>query len=569
MVDILNIDMTQNLEPGPWLAIHKSLNVGVPDFDDRPVGAFVELYAQSMPDHCAIQFMDRSISYGELNELANRFANALLARGVGENDVVGLHMTNIPQYMVAVVALAKLGAVGSGISPLLTPKEVINQIEDAGAKALISLDVLAQPLFDSLGRLPSCVQVLIATNKEDLRAGSGNSSLLLGSTEGDDFLALLRESSADFEQRQTAPNDVCFIQYTGGTTGRPKGAMLTLRGIMYNTLIAHPYRPWKVGLETAVNAFPPNHIAGLALIVWALRYGATTVQIPDPRDIDHFCQQLLNYPPTRLAGVPTLYNMIANHPLSTKIDFSHLRNAQTGAAPITGDDRRRIERMLGGIVLSDSFGMTEAGPTALVNPPERCKPESVGIPVPSVDVRIVDVETGEHELPYGEPGEIIISSPCLMKGYVNRPEESKNSLRQWHGKTWMHTGDIGVMDSEGYVYLKDRAKDMIIVNGYKVFSVEVEEKLSMLDFVSCCAVVGSADAARPGSEIVNAFVELAKTDEGIDRSMVEETIQSFCRSEMASYKVPKVVKVVDAIPLTAVGKIDKKALRVMAQQRNV
>lgn len=565
----MNIDMTQNLEPGPWLAIHKSLNVGVPDFDDRPVGAFVELYAQSMPDHCAIQFMDRSISYGELNELANRFANALLARGVGENDVVGLHMTNIPQYMVAVVALAKLGAVGSGISPLLTPKEVINQIEDAGAKALISLDVLAQPLFDSLGRLPSCVQVLIATNKEDLRAGSGNSSLLLGSTEGDDFLALLRESSADFEQRQTAPNDVCFIQYTGGTTGRPKGAMLTLRGIMYNTLIAHPYRPWKVGLETAVNAFPPNHIAGLALIVWALRYGATTVQIPDPRDIDHFCQQLLNYPPTRLAGVPTLYNMIANHPLSTKIDFSHLRNAQTGAAPITGDDRRRIERMLGGIVLSDSFGMTEAGPTALVNPPERCKPESVGIPVPSVDVRIVDVETGEHELPYGEPGEIIISSPCLMKGYVNRPEESKNSLRQWHGKTWMHTGDIGVMDSEGYVYLKDRAKDMIIVNGYKVFSVEVEEKLSMLDFVSCCAVVGSADAARPGSEIVNAFVELAKTDEGIDRSMVEETIQSFCRSEMASYKVPKVVKVVDAIPLTAVGKIDKKALRVMAQQRNV
>ena len=569
MVDILNIDMTQNLEPGPWLAIHKSLNVGVPDFDDRPVGAFVELYAQSMPDHCAIQFMDRSISYGELNELANRFANALLARGVGENDVVGLHMTNIPQYMVAVVAVAKLGAVGSGSSPLLTPKEVINQIEDAGAKALISLDVLAQPLFDSLGRLPSCVQVLIATNKEDLRAGSGNSSLLLGSTEGDDFLALLRESSADFEQRQTAPNDVCFIQYTGGTTGRPKGAMLTLRGIMYNTLIAHPYRPWKVGLETAVNAFPPNHIAGLALIVWALRYGATTVQIPDPRDIDHFCQQLLNYPPTRLAGVPTLYNMIANHPLSTKIDFSHLRNAQTGAAPITGDDRRRIERMLGGIVLSDSFGMTEAGPTALVNPPERCKPESVGIPVPSVDVRIVDVETGEHELPYGEPGEIIISSPCLMKGYVNRPEESKNSLRQWHGKTWMHTGDIGVMDSEGYVYLKDRAKDMIIVNGYKVFSVEVEEKLSMLDFVSCCAVVGSADAARPGSEIVNAFVELAKTDEGIDRSMVEETIQSFCRSEMASYKVPKVVKVVDAIPLTAVGKIDKKALRVMAQQRNV
>ena len=153
--------------------------------------------------------------------------------------------------------------------------------------------------------------------------------------------------------------------------------------------------------------------------------------------------------------------------------------------------------MLNGVVLSDGFGMTESGPTIVVNPPERCKPEAVGIPLPSVDVRIVDVETGTRELPHGEAGEIIVASPCLMKGYLNRPEATANAMRDWHGKTWMHTGDVGVMDAEGYVYLKDRAKDMIIVSGFKVFSVEVEDKLAELDFIACSALVGSPDPNRP------------------------------------------------------------------------
>ena len=380
------------------------------------------------------------------------------------------------------------------------------------------------------------------------------------------YLELTADASPEFNQVDLPPDHICLIQYTGGTTGKPKGAMLTLRGIMYNIVIAHLFRPWEVGTETAFNALPPTHIGGCGTFLWAFRYGARMVLIPDARDIDHYCQQMIECPPTRLSGVPTLYQMIADHPLSAEIDFSHLKFAMCGAAPITGEDRKRIEGMLQGTVLSDGYGMTEGGPTVIVNPPQRCKPESVGIPIPSVDVRIVDVETGTREMPYGEAGEIIISSPSLMKGYLNRPDETTNSLREWHGRTWMHSGDVGVMDKEGYVYLKDRAKDMIIVSGFKVFSVEVEDKLAGLEFIGLSALIGSPDVKRPGSEIVNLYVELTPEAKQLDPDQVRTDIREFCRAEMAAYKVPKVIHLVDAIPLTPVGKIDKKMLRDQAAQ---
>ena len=558
--------MSDQLKPGPWLKIHEELGVEPPEFDDRPLGTFVEDYAQSIADNCALRYFEREISYRELNELSNRLANALATLGVGLGDVVGLHMPNIPQYGIALVALSKLGATASGVSPLLAPAEVANQLENSGVKVLISLDSLAKSTLEAQGSLPQCVTAVIVTGADDLRQPVGLELPILESVTCKTYLELTADSHPEFQQRDLSPDHICLIQYTGGTTGKPKGAMLTLGGLMYNIVIAHLFRPWEVGKETAFNALPPTHIGGGATFIWAFRYGARMVLIPDGRDIDHYCQQMIECPPTRLSGVPTLYQMIADHPLSAEIDFSHLRFAMCGAAPITGEDRRRIERMLKGTVLSDGYGMTEGGPTVVVNPPQRCKPESVGIPIPAVDVRIVDVETGTREMPYGEAGEIIISSPSLMQGYLNQPDESANSLREWHGRTWMHSGDVGVMDEEGYVYLKDRAKDMIIVSGFKVFSVEVEDKLSALEFIACSALVGSPDANRPGSEVVNLYVELTPEARQSDSDKVRADILDFCRAEMAAYKVPKVIHLVDAIPLTAVGKIDKKALRDEAAQ---
>lgn len=568
--------MTDHLKPGPWLKIHQELGVQPPNFDDRPLGTFIESYAESIPDNSALRYFERDISYRELNELSNRLANSLATLGVSRNDVVGLHLPNIPQIAIAVVALSKLGATATGISTVLAPAEVAYQLEDAGVSVLIALDSLAKPTIEVLGSLPDCVKTVIVTGANDLlqeprqpRAFELQDLELpaLVSVTGKSYLQLTEEASSTFQQIDLAPDHVYLIQYTGGTTGKPKGAMLTLRGIMYHLSLLHIYRPWQVGTETVACSAPLFHIGGLGLLLAALKFGARYLLIPDARDLDHFCQQMVDCPPTRLGGVPTQYQMIADHPLSAEIDFSGVRNVITGSAPITGEDRKRIERMLHGAVLADCFGMTE-GPAFLVNPPDRCKPEAVGIPLPAIDVRIVDLETGARELSYGEAGEIIAASPTLMKGYLNRPEETANALRKWQGKIWMHTGDVGVMDEDGYVYLKDRVKDMIIVSGFKVFSVEVEDKLSTLEFISSSALVGTPDTRRPGSEVVNLYVELTMQAKQLgDPEKFRADILEFCRAEMAAYKVPKVIHIVDAIPLTAIGKIDKKALRVALGRR--
>ena len=560
--------MSGELKPGPWLKIHEELGLNPPELDDRPIGTFIERYAESIPDNTALQYFSRGISYRELNELSNRLADALRNLAVGVGDVVGLQMPNVPQYVVAVIALSKLGATATGVSPLLAPAEVANQLEDASVKVLISLDALVKPTLETLEgqrRVPDCLTTVIVTGTEDLVPPLVEPQMLalpeLTGVSCQTYLELTANANPEFQQIDITPEHVFLIQYTGGTTGKPKGAMLTLRGVMNNIFLLHIFRQWEVGKETVASPFPLFHIGGLGGMLAALRYGARALLILDPRDLDHLVQQMIEFPPTRLQAVPTLYQAIADHPQCSQIDFSQLKHAQTGSAPITGDDRKRIEGMLKGTVVSDCFGLTESGPTILANPPERCKAEAVGLPVPSVDVRIVDIETGTREMPYGEAGEIIAASPCLMKGYLDNPDETANALRQWQGKTWIHTGDVGVMDEEGYVYLKDRAKDMIIISGFKVFSVEVEDKLSALDFIASSALIGTPDENRPGSEVVNLYVELTPAAKQSDPDQIRADILEFCRAEMATYKVPKMIHIVDAIPLTPVGKIDKKVLR--------
>ena len=235
--------------------------------------------------------------------------------------------------------------------------------------------------------------------------------------------------------------------------------------------------------------------------------------------------------------------------------------AATGAAPLTSDDRRQIEEVIGEGRLCDAFGMTETSPVYIVNPPHRLKPACLGIPVPGADVKIMDVETGTKEMPTGEPGEIVTSGPHVMKGYLNLPEESAKAMREFEGKTWMYTGDVGFMDEEGYVSISDRAKDMLIVGGYKVFSVELEDKLKNLDFIANSAIIGVTDKARPGNDIVNVFIELSEEFKQADQADIEAQLMAFCRENMSPYKVPKKVHFIDAIPLTAIGKLDKKVLR--------
>ena len=551
----------------PWQSVYDELGIEAPSLDDRTLGSWVEEHGKSLADNTALQYVDREISYRELDEMSNQLANALSSLGISKGDVVGIHMPNIPQYPIALVAISKLGCAGSGVSPLLMPGEIVHQIEDAGITALISFDALANSALTQLPSIPACLNNVIVAGAADYLAPTEVAIPDINGVSCISYLTLVEGESKEFEAESVHWNDTWMIQYTGGTTGAPKGAEISVRNIVYNVLQTSAYSPWEIGKEVLATAFPMFHVAGLGITVSAIRHGARMLLIPDPRDIEFFCKQMTRFPPTRLAAVPTLYQMLLDHPLFGDIDFSNLKVAITGAAPLTATDRERIEAVIGANTLSDLFGMTETGPVHVGSPHKRSKAGSIGIPVPGADTRIVDLETGTEEMPFGEAGEIITSGPHVMKGYLNLPEESAKAMREWRGKTWMYTGDVGYMDDEGYIFLCDRAKDMLIVGGFKVFSVEVEDKLKGLDFIAESAVVGTADEKRPGNDIVNLYVELKPEATGRDVEQISKEIQEYCRANMAAYKVPKVIRVIDEIPLTPVGKIDKKVLRARAQSK--
>ena len=550
-----------NTTPLPWQHIYDELNVVVPPIEDRPLGSYVEEFSVTLANSPAVQYFDRTITYAELNAEANQLANALVSLGVSKGDVVGMHLINIPQYVVALVAVSKIGCAGSGVSPLMSPSELAYQVQDAGISVLLTLDDLVDSTLVRLKDTPACLKHVISCSASDhLNPQAGEPKQLTG-LQCHRYLELINQFSTDFEQRPVEGNDTMMVQYTGGTTGRPKGAELSLRNLMYNPLQHGAYLPWEQGTETVVTGFPMFHAAGLAFVIVSLRYGAQFALIPNPRDVEFMCAQMKARPPTRLAAVPSLFQMLVDTPAFKEVDFSKLKIASSGAAPLSSGDRHNIEAIIGAGKISDVFGMTETGPVHVSNPPGRSVPSSVGIPVPGADTRIVDLETGTQEMPFGEPGEIITSGPQVMKGYLNLPEESANSLRHWRGKTWMYTGDVGYMDEEGYIYLCDRAKDMLIVGGFKVFSVEVEDKMQSMDQIAATALIGQPDANRPGNDIVHLYVEPTLAAKTLDKAELEADILAFCREHMAPYKVPKVIHIIDAIPLTAVGKIDKKALR--------
>ena len=548
---------TRNL----WDFVYQEFGVKNPPLDETALSVYVETHAEQIPEFPAIRYFDLEISYQKLNRQANKLANVLVELGVTKDDVVGFHMPNIPQYVLGFLAVSKIGCAGSGVSPMLAPVELAYQVADANISVLISLDGLTNTSVVAMQETPACLKTVIVTNAADYLAPS---ELSLPNIEGvrvESFLALMDNASDQFEQRDVHWNDTYLIQYTGGTTGAPKGAMLSVRNIVRCAATQYAFMPLTQGVDSFLTPFPMFHIAGAGGVISGLRFGGTAVLVPDPRDLDYICDQMLAKPAEYFGAVPTLFQMLLQNPKFHKIDFSKIKMAVTGAAPLTSDDRRKIEAVIGKDKLCDAFGMTETAPVYIVNPPQRLKPTALGIPVPGADVKIMDVETGTKEMPIGEHGEIVTAGPHVMKGYLNLPEESAKALREFAGKTWLFIGDVGFMDHEGYVTMSDRAKDMLIVGGFKVFSVEVEDKLNNLVFVAKTALVGVADKARPGNDIVTLFVELMAANVGDQHDILRADIIAYCRENMSPYKVPKKVHFIDAIPLTAIGKLDKKVLR--------
>ncbi len=548
----------------PWL---KSYDAGVASEIEIPDISLKDALVSSFEQHAdgaALHYLGLTMSFGELLEQSGRLAAALEKKGLGKGDVVAIDMPNIPQYLIALTGALRAGCATSGISPLLTPGEMVYQLNDCRAKAVVILDVLFETKYAGVAdRTPDVGLVLVAGAMDCLpRVTEYPSGRPLEGKEVRPFMGLVHEYPNDPPQVRCGKEDLCYVQYTGGTTGPPKGALLTHGNLVANICqFEHWARPER-GKEIFLTGFPMFHQAGLYLATSMMAWGCAQVLIPDPRNIEHVIGEWNRHPPTFVGNVPSLALMLLGEEAFRSLPFSQLKAWASGAAPFPVEAVKALEDVIGEGKMMEVWGMTETSPLITVNPYRgRKKAGSVGLPFPNTRLRVVDLNDRKSQVPLGQEGELICSGPQVMKGYLNKPEETKNALREHDGVVWMHTGDVGRMDEDGYVYVVDRAKDMIIVGGYKVFSSEVEDKLFQHPAIGMCALIGLPNPDRPDSEIVKLVVQKSEAYAEKPDEEVEADLRAFARENLAPYKVPKVYEFVETIPLTSVGKVDKKAMR--------
>ncbi len=545
----------------PWLAHY---DPGVPhqiEIPDIPFTAIFERTASRSPDVTAVYFYGHRWTYRELDRMTNRFANALIGLGVRPGDRVALLLPNCPQFVAAYFGAWKAGAVVTPVNPLYAPGEIAHHLNDAGAETLVVLSRF-YPRVQEIRGETLLRRVIVTEIKEYMGIPARWLYALLKERAAGDRVAvapgdyqwgsLLRGAPETPPSVSVEPDDLALLQYTGGTTGVPKGAMLTHRNLVANITQAHAWiQPvLREGEDKILCVLPFFHLYGIAACLHlAVLLGATMILLPR-WDVKEVLRTIHRLRPTLFPGVPTMYIAINHHPDLGRYDLSSLRFCLSGAAPLPAEVQREFERR-SGCRMVQGYGMTEASPVTHLTPLVGETPlRSTGLPVPNTDVRIVDVETGQQILPPGEEGEIIVRGPQVMKGYWQMPTETANVLRDG----WLHTGDIGYMDERGFFYVVDRKKDMIISGGAKVFPREVEEVLYQHPGVREVAVVGVPDPYW--GEAVKAYI-VPREDVHLDEA---EVIQ-FCKERLAAYKVPKSVEFRDQLPKTLVGKILRRALR--------
>ncbi len=556
-----------------WL---KSYDPGVStdvEIEHDSLPACFEYIRRERGNRPAVHYLGVTLTFDRLLAHADRFARCLADHGIGKGDVVAICLPNSPQYLIALVGALKAGCAASGLSPLHSAKEIRYQLNDSGAKALVVMDAIFEFRFMGIaGDVPN-LQLVVPTGLLDflpkvkqllakwLKKVPTGRVLPVPNKVVLPFMDVLSQYPAEPPDVPLTPEDPCFVQYTGGTTGLPKGALCVHRNMLTNVKQWFEWLKADNPDETILSAFPMFHVAGLFTALCGLTFGLPQVVIPNPRDTKLIVREIAKYRPQWLANVPSLYLMLLQEPGFHKLDFSDLNFCVSGAAPFSVEGIRQFEDVVGVGKVIEVYGMTETCVLITANPRSGVKKiGSVGLPLPSTKVKIVDVVSGEQEVPFGEVGEIIATGPQIMKGYYARPDETTRALRVHDGEVWMHTGDLGTMDTDGYVTIVDRAKDMISVSGYKVFPREVEEKLFEHPAVDLCAVIGIQNPERPETEMVKLVVQKSAAYSDKPDDEVSKQIIAFSRENFASYKVPRVVEFRE-IPLTPAGKVDKKALR--------
>ncbi|MHA1703697.1 MAG: AMP-binding protein [Promethearchaeota archaeon] len=528
------------------------------------------------PNVMALAFQGLEFSFSDVDKYSNQFANMLIENGFKKGDAVGINLANIPEYLYSVIGTLKAGCIVSGVSPLMSDVQMHYQLEDLGKGgknvALVTLDAIFEHRLKKIAdKLPQLKVIAVTSvvgsfDKEGqakIKAVQDIPSGVVTPIEGkiiydfhDDILA---KFSSELPKVDISPDDIGWLQYTGGTTGPPKGAMLSHRNCVSNMLCIKAWLQWEEGDGTLLSGFPMFHIAGLTVAESAIALGWGQILIANPRDALHICNQIKTYAPTVLVNVPSLYQILINFKKFKRLDHSKLRMCISAAAPFPKESQEKLEEIVGKGRLLELYGMTELSPVATMNPSIGKKIlGKVGLPIQNVKLKIVDADTGE-EVSLGEPGEICVAGPLVMQGYYNKPDETAKAIDK---DGYMHSGDVGIMDEDGYVKIVDRTKDMIIVGGFKVFSAKVEDTLSKHPAVGMIALVGEPNPDRPGSEIVNAYIQLDPDFEydGNEEALKEDFI-NFAKENCAAYEVPKKIHVMEDIPLTVIGKVDKKTLR--------
>jgi long-chain acyl-CoA synthetase len=504
------------------------------------------------------------LTFAGLDKLVDKFGEALQDLGIGKGDRVAIYLPNIPQFVIAYYGVLRIGGIVVAMSPLYKEREIAHILADSGAKVLIAWDRLYPYVQKVKGETE--VTNVISTSVRDylpplLRLFSPLKGVKSYACPGAvDMKALLAKYPGHPKPVAIEPKkDIALLQYTGGTTGVPKGAMLTHYNLVVNTAQVMDWGSLRPGVDVHLSALPFFHIFGMTTGMNSPIYTRSKmILVPDARDIPGILKTIDKEKPTIFCGVPTLYTALINQPDVQKHDLRSVRLCISGASALPGEVQRKFESLTGGRLV-EGYGLTETSPVTHCNPlddPKKNRIGSIGIPVSDTEAKVVDMETGTRDLPVGEAGELVVRGPQVMGGYWNKPDENKTALRDG----WFYTGDIATMDSDGYFQIVDRKKDMIDVSGYKVWPREVEERLYEHPAVMEAAIVGMPDP-RSG-EAVKAYVVLKKGYEG---KVTADDISNFCKQKIASYKAPKIVEFKAELPKTVVGKVLRRELKAEKQ----
>ena len=541
----------------PWL---EHYDEGVPHHlpTPAPLPDMLREVAQRYPNRPALEFLGTQLSYGRLWNEIERFAHALLASGLEPKDRVAVMLPNSPQFVIAFYGTLLAGLTVVNVNPMYTARELAHQLDDAGARALVILDLL-WPRYEEV-KSEFDLKLVVRTGIQDYLPFPKNWLFPLKAKKegtwperlgGTPWKAFLKRGQSGPTGQRLELDDLALLQYTGGTTGTPKGAMLSHRNLAANAMQVKLWIPdFREGEEVILGVIPFFHVYGMTVAMnLAMIGGGKLVLLPrwDTREV---LRTIARTHPTLFPGVPTMYVAINTDPATPKYDLTSIRACISGSAPLPVEVAETFEKITGA-KLVEGYGLTESSPVTHANPIYgRRKIGSIGLPLPDVEARVVDAN-GE-ELPPGEVGELAVKGPNVMMGYWNRPEETAQTLKDG----WLFTGDVARMDEEGYFYIVDRKKDMIIAGGYNIYPREVEEVLYQHPAVKEAAVVGVPDAYR--GETVKAFVVLK---EGYEGQVDEEELRAFAKERLAAYKVPKLWEFREELPKTAVGKILRRALR--------